>query len=116
MKSYQLCRGTANGEDFENHMASFLEAGFVPYGHAVLSDNYIVQPMVFYGTSKKNVSDFATNTKDRIKVMQAFVDGEEIECKNHNGIGTWRRLCQNTEPCWDWANVWYRVAERRPEA
>ena len=45
--SYQLCRGTANGQDFETYMERFLEAGFQPYGNLISCGDYIIQPVVF---------------------------------------------------------------------
>lgn len=44
-------------------------------------------------------------TKEAIKVMQAYVDGEEIEYKDSSGA--WRAV--NGEPLWNFCECEYRV-------
>lgn len=106
--SYQLCRGTANGEDFEKSMSGLLEGGFVPYGDLVSCGDYIIQPMVFYGVPKSKLP--ATSTREKIEVMEAYEGGKTIQGKNKNGVGDWRDICYQGI-VWDWANVEYRVKD-----
>jgi len=44
-------------------------------------------------------------TKEAIRVMQAYVDGKEIESVSRMGI-VWMRA---PEPCWDWLNCDYQI-------
>lgn len=44
-------------------------------------------------------------TKEAIRVMQAYVDGKEVESVNRRGI-VWMRA---PEPCWDWLNCDYQI-------
>ena len=46
------------------------------------------------------------NTQEMIKVMQAYVGGEEIQ---YNMAGRWHTA---TKPNWDWAQIKYRVKPR----
>lgn len=47
------------------------------------------------------------NTADKIKVMQAYLEGEEIEFRR-NDEGEWK----TGEPAWNWVSCNYRVKER----
>jgi hypothetical protein len=49
------------------------------------------------------------NTKEQIEVMQAFVDGKEIEMKTKMS-NYWSLII---EPHWDWDHVDYRVKEEK---
>lgn len=52
--------------------------------------------------------DHIERTKRMIEVMQAYVDGEEIEFKS-NSIGVWKKT---KNPGWYW-NEWnYRIADK----
>lgn len=46
-------------------------------------------------------------TKEKIKVMQAFVDGKAIQIKSVCGANDWTD--QNGEPLWDWYGSIYRI-------
>lgn len=46
------------------------------------------------------------DTKDKIKVMQAFVDGETIEFRDNIPMGVWQTCA---DPEWDWCDFEYRV-------
>jgi len=48
------------------------------------------------------------NTEDKIKVMQAFLEGETIEVMGQDG---WEEWCFHTEPQWNWEHCDYRVKE-----
>jgi len=48
-------------------------------------------------------------TKKAIKVMQAFVEGAEIEAKAKDHATTW----YNATPSWDWEGFDYRI-KRQP--
>lgn len=43
--------------------------------------------------------------KEKIKVMQAFADGKEIECKN-KVLANWDACIS---PVWDWRSYEYRI-------
>jgi len=45
------------------------------------------------------------STEEKIKVMQAYVDGEEVECAN-NSSTQWRNTPQ---PHWSWDIANYRI-------
>lgn len=45
-------------------------------------------------------------TKRMIEVMQAYVDGAEIEYRDSDG-GNWDR----TQPCWIWSDYNYRIVD-----
>ena len=47
------------------------------------------------------------NTKEKIEVMQAFLDGKKIECKFTSAY-TWSVM--DGEPKWDWVANDYRIA------
>jgi hypothetical protein len=42
-------------------------------------------------------------TKEAIRIMQAFVDGKEVECMYD---GKW---ASRTNPSWNWTNYFYRI-------
>jgi len=44
-------------------------------------------------------------TKEAIRVMQAFVDGKEVEYL-HSGTEGW---VTTTNPSWNWTNCFYRI-------
>lgn len=44
-------------------------------------------------------------TKEAIRVMQAFVDGKEVECWHH-GLEGWDTT---KNPSWDWLNSTFRI-------
>lgn len=48
------------------------------------------------------------NTVDKIKIMQAFVDGKKIESAGYNAreITGWE---EDLEPLWDWCSEVYRI-------
>ena len=43
-------------------------------------------------------------TKEAIRVMQAFVDGKDLEYKRHDGV--WMLT---TMPSWNWNSIEYRI-------
>ena len=43
-------------------------------------------------------------TKEAIRVMQAFVDGKDLEYKRHDGV--WMLT---TMPSWNWNSIDYRI-------
>lgn len=45
-------------------------------------------------------------TKEAIKVMQAYVDGKEVEAQRPIAGSCWIRA---SEPRWDWFNYIYRI-------
>ena len=47
------------------------------------------------------------NTEDKIKVMQAFLEGEEIEARV--GYEDWWTIA---DPTWNWASMEYRIKEK----
>ena len=47
-------------------------------------------------------------TKEMIGVMQAYLDGEKIECKIE-GLDIWEMTCS---PGWDWMHFDYRVKKK----
>ena len=48
-------------------------------------------------------------TKEKIAVMQAFVDGHFIECRKIHTADEWREAY----PKWDWQAMEYRVQKKR---
>ena len=44
-------------------------------------------------------------TKEAIRVMQAFVDGKEVECW-HRGLEGWDTT---SNPSWNWVNCTFRI-------
>ena len=48
------------------------------------------------------------NTRDKIEIMQAFVDGKPVEFRDKSRIGDWQRC---VDPTWDWWNYNYRVED-----
>ena len=58
-----------------------------------------------------NSEDIKT-TKEQIEVMQAFIDGKEIECKEKFENNEYEKTyC----PTWDFANYQYRIKPSEPE-
>ena len=51
------------------------------------------------------------NTAYKIKVMQAHLDGKDVE-SNAYGDDCWRVAF---EPTWDWLNRNYRIKEEKPD-
>jgi len=51
-----------------------------------------------------------SSAAEKIKVMQAFEDGAEIEV-SHKGVRDWNA---NINPAWNWDIYIYRVAEKPP--
>lgn len=55
------------------------------------------------------------NTKEKIAVMQAFVDGATIQFLYHSNTGTeWRNVPEHKEPMWDFAFINYRIKPADP--
>lgn len=52
------------------------------------------------------------NTEEKIKVMQAFLDGEEIEVINHRNKSTTTTHTGLHEPPWNWWDFAYRIKEK----
>lgn len=48
-------------------------------------------------------------TKQAIAVMQAYVDGKQIQCKHRGGAIWWPMACTNN-PLWDFAVYEYSIA------
>lgn len=46
------------------------------------------------------------NTKEKIAVMQAWVDGKDIQCRP-NGLNLWDEV--DAEPRWDWTRCEWRI-------
>lgn len=57
-------------------------------------------------------SDDIKTAKEHIEVMQAFIDGKEIEFKQDSCKGIWR---QTTTPTWDFCDYKYRIKPSEPE-
>lgn len=51
------------------------------------------------------------NVKEKIAVMQAFANGEQIECQSRERGGNWT---STPDPWWDWAAFTYRVKPKPP--
>ena len=58
-----------------------------------------------------NSNDIKT-AKEHIDVMQAFINGKEIEFKQDSYKGIWK---QTTAPIWDFTNYKYRIKHSEPE-
>ena len=58
-----------------------------------------------------NSNDIKT-AKEHIEVMQAFIDGKEIEFKQDSHKGIWK---QTTTPTWDFCEYKYRIKPSEPE-
>lgn len=52
------------------------------------------------------------DTKEKIAVMQAFVDGKEVQRYSN---GTWCTLEQGHSPTWAWDRIEYRIKPKEPE-
>ena len=46
-------------------------------------------------------------TKEKIAIMQAFVDGEEVEFRHDDG--PWKTLPNNLDVTWAWSELYYRI-------
>lgn len=57
-------------------------------------------------------SDDIKIAKEHIEVMQAFIDGKEIEFKPDSHKGIWK---QTATPVWDFVNYEYRIKPSEPE-
>ena len=57
-------------------------------------------------------SDDIKTTKEHIEVMQAFINGKEIEFKQDSHKGIWK---QTTTPTWDFCKYKYRIKPSEPE-
>ena len=58
-----------------------------------------------------NSNDIKT-AKEHLEVMQAFIDGKEIEFKQDSHKGIWK---QTTTPTWDFCEYKYRIKPSEPE-
>ena len=58
-----------------------------------------------------NSNDIRT-AKEYLEIMQAFIDGKEIEFKQDSYKGIWR---QATTPIWDFCEYKYRIKPSEPE-
>lgn len=56
-------------------------------------------------------SERIKQTKEQIEVMQAFIDGKEIEFKPDLYKGTWKA---STTPTWDFSKYKYRIKTQEP--
>lgn len=65
-------------------------------------------------SGRTNIERCNMDTKQKIEVMQAFLDGRPIEV-SHSVRGNDRRsgwsLLDRNEPKWNWAELDYRIAE-----
>ena len=59
----------------------------------------------------RNSEDIKT-TKEYLEVMEAFIDGKEIEFKQDSYKGIWK---QTATPVWDFVNYEYRIKPSEPE-
>lgn len=57
-------------------------------------------------------SEKIKQTKEFIEIMQAFIDGKEIEFKPDSYKETWK---QTTSPTWDFTKYKYRIKQSEPE-
>lgn len=51
-------------------------------------------------------------TAKRIKIMQHFVDGGEVESRRHVGRLSWG---DDDDPYWDWFDMEYRIKETKDQ-
>jgi len=47
-------------------------------------------------------------TPEKIAVMQAFLDGETIQCRKHGSKKNWG-VVRNPDPSWNWKDTDYRI-------
>lgn len=52
-------------------------------------------------------------TQEKIQIMQAFVDGKQIE-NDFNRVGEWVDWTIDAEPSWDWEEHDYRIKQASP--
>jgi len=53
--------------------------------------------------------DFIKDTKEKVKVMQGFIDGKEVERRNVSARNGWT---DTLYPVWDWITFTYRIKEK----
>lgn len=53
-----------------------------------------------------------STTTEKIKIMQAYLLGEKIECLDKSWRDGWRSA---NVPCWNWNDFNYRIAKPVPE-
>jgi hypothetical protein len=54
---------------------------------------------------------YETRTREMIKVMEAYLRGAVIECRNCDGVSTETGWYEVDDPMWNWCGVDYRVKE-----
>jgi len=97
-----------------NHYKYITELGMVFYLHSAWCDIVEEEENT---RSNGNENTFVTNpeepeiikqTREQIKVMQAFVDGKDIERKFKDWSVAWSN---SNPPAWNWLHLDYRVKE-----
>lgn len=53
------------------------------------------------------------NTKEKIEVMQAYLDGRKLEAQ-HPGSPNWTDWIAEREPIWNWEMVFFRIKPQDP--
>lgn len=53
-------------------------------------------------------------TAEAIKVMQGFVDGKPVECRNRSSVEPWRAPYDSEGASWNWPTFEYRLAPPKP--
>lgn len=48
-------------------------------------------------------------TKEKIKIMKAYLDGKPIQIKMAFSSEDWHDYCEHNEPVWAWAKCDYRI-------
>ena len=56
--------------------------------------------------------DYKMNTEEKIKIMQAFLDGEEIEVMDPRNKSITTTYAGLQEPVWNWWSFTYRIKEK----
>lgn len=55
-----------------------------------------------------------TTTAEKIKIMQAFLDGGILECLNiKDKCPTWKAFLSGWEPMWNWSEFDYRIQPKQ---
>ena len=56
------------------------------------------------------------DTEEKIAIMQAYINGEEIECKPQKS-SEWTNMddCVPSDPIWNWEGCDYRIKPVKPE-
>lgn len=65
-------------------------------------------------SGRTNIKRCNMDTKQKIEVMQAFLDGKPIEVSHSirgNGLTSGWSLLDTNDPKWNWAELDYRIAE-----